>query len=133
MDTSSLPLDLPHTRHAPPAPPLPLPSVEPPQESPDAPPDAPPLLESPAPELPAPAPEATAPSAEAEALLYGMLIRQIRSRTKLTQIAFTRRYCIPLGTFRNWEQGRVKPDATARSYLALIAKAPEETAALIGD
>ena len=89
----------------------------------------PPLLESPAPEPSEP----PAPSAEAEALLYGMLIRQIRRRTKLTQIAFTRRYGIPLGTYRDWEQGRVRPDATARSYLSLIAKAPEEIAALIGD
>ena len=94
---------------------------------------APDLLETPAPELKAPASEATAPSAEAEALLYGMLIRQIRRRTKLTQIAFTRRYGIPLGTYRDWEQGRARPDATARSYLSLIAKAPEEIAALIGD
>ena len=68
-----------------------------------------------------------------EAALCGMMIRQIRRRTKLTQIAFTRRYGIPLGTLRDWEQGRAKPDATARSYLALIAKAPEEIAALIGD
>ena len=89
---------------------------------------APPLLES-----PAPAPEPPASSAADEALLYGMLIRQIRRRTKLTQIAFTRRYGIPLGTYRDWEQGRVRPDATARSYLSLIAKAPEEIAALIGD
>ena len=80
-----------------------------------------------------PAPEPTAPSVEAEAQLYGMLIRQIRRRTKLTQIAFTRRYGIPLGTYRDWEQGRARPDATARSYLSLIAKAPEEIAALIGD
>ena len=98
----------------------------------------PPLLESPALEpplleSPAPAPEPPASSAADEALLYGMLIRQIRRRTKLTQIAFTRRYGIPLGTYRDWEQGRARPDATARSYLALIAKAPEEIAALIGD
>ena len=82
--------------------------------------------------LAAPAKDETAPARD-EAALCGMMIRQIRRRTKLTQIAFTRRYGIPLGTLRDWEQGRAKPDATARSYLALIAKAPEEIAALIGD
>ncbi len=81
----------------------------------------------------APAPEPTSPSVEAEAQLCGMLIRQIRRRTKLTQHVFARRYGIPLGTLRDWEQGRARPDSTARSYLALIGKAPEEIAALIGD
>ena len=61
------------------------------------------------------------------------LIRRIRHRTRLTQHGFARRYGIPLGTLRDWEQGRAKPDSTARSYLALIGKAPEEIAALIGD
>lgn len=61
------------------------------------------------------------------------LIRRIRHRTRLTQHGFARRYGIPLGTLRDWEQGRAKPGSTARSYLALIGKAPEEIAALIGD
>lgn len=117
MDTSLLPLDLPHAPHAPPAPPLPLPSAELSAEPP-----------------PVEATDESGPASDTdEAQLCSMLIRQIRRRTKLTQIAFTRRYGIPLGTFRDWEQGRTKPDATARSYLALIAKAPEEIAALIGD
>ena len=63
-------------------------------------------------------------------LSLGQLIRQIRRRTRLTQTDFARRYGIPVGTFRDWEQNRACPDATARSYLALIAKAPEKVAAL---
>jgi putative transcriptional regulator len=31
------------------------------------------------------------------------------------------RYRIPLGTLRDWEQGRSYPDAPARAYLEVIA------------
>lgn len=65
-------------------------------------------------------------------LTLGRLIRQIRRRTRMTQTEFARCYGIPVGTFRDWEQDRACPDATARSYLILIAKAPENIAALFG-
>lgn len=48
----------------------------------------------------------------------------IRRTLGLTQEEFAARYRIPLGTLRDWEQGRATPDATARAYLAVIAKEP---------
>ncbi len=52
-------------------------------------------------------------------------IRQLRFDLGLTQTAFAERYKIPLGTLRDWEQGRVEPDQTARAYLAVIRKSPK--------
>jgi len=31
----------------------------------------------------------------------------------------------PLGTLRDWEQGRVEPDQAARAYLTVIAREPD--------
>ena len=47
--------------------------------------------------------------------------RIIRRALGLTQEEFATRYRIPLGTLRDWEQGRVAPDQTARAYLQAIA------------
>jgi putative transcriptional regulator len=35
------------------------------------------------------------------------------------------RYHIPLGTLRDWEQGRSEPDGPARAYLKAIAGDPD--------
>jgi putative transcriptional regulator len=43
----------------------------------------------------------------------------------LTQEEFAARYKIPLGTLRDWEQGRSEPDQPARAYLTVIAHDPE--------
>ena len=43
--------------------------------------------------------------------------------------AFATRYQIPLGTLRDWEQGRAEPDQPARAYLKAIAGDPEARAA----
>lgn len=51
--------------------------------------------------------------------------RVIRTALGLTQEEFASRYKIPLGTLRDWEQGRAEPDAPARAYLNLIARDPE--------
>jgi len=52
-------------------------------------------------------------------------VKVLRRALALTQEEFAERYHIPLGTLRDWEQGRTEPDAPARAYLALIARAPE--------
>lgn len=52
----------------------------------------------------------------------------IRRTLGLTQEEFAARYHIPLGTLRDWEQGRSVPDAPARAYLTVIAKEPERVA-----
>lgn len=49
----------------------------------------------------------------------------IRRALKLTQEEFALRYCIPLGTLRDWEQGRSVPDQTASTYLKVIAAVPD--------
>jgi putative transcriptional regulator len=43
----------------------------------------------------------------------------------LTQEEFAARYHIPIGTLRDWEQGRCEPDQPARAYLTVIAHDPE--------
>ena len=52
-------------------------------------------------------------------------VRGIRRSLELTQEEFSQRYGIPLGTLRDWEQGRVIPDQATRSYLTVIACDPE--------
>jgi putative transcriptional regulator len=52
-------------------------------------------------------------------------LRTLRRALGLTQEEFALRYRIPLGTLRDWEQGRTQPDQPARAYLAVIARDPE--------
>ena len=49
----------------------------------------------------------------------------IRRALDLTQEEFAARYHIPLGTLRDWEQGRAEPDQPTRAYLTLIARDPD--------
>ena len=49
----------------------------------------------------------------------------IRRVLELTQEQFAARYHIPLGTLRDWEQGRAEPDQPSRAYLTLIARDPD--------
>ena len=55
-------------------------------------------------------------------------VRDARRRSGLTQEAFAARYRIPLGTLRDWEQGRREPDAAALAYLRVIEREPEAVA-----
>jgi putative transcriptional regulator len=52
-------------------------------------------------------------------------VRTLRRALGLTQEEFAGRYDIPLGTLRDWEQGRTEPDQPARAYLKVIASDPE--------
>ena len=52
-------------------------------------------------------------------------IKTLRRALGLTQEEFAARYHIPLGTLRDWEQGRCEPDQPARAYLTVIAHDPE--------
>jgi putative transcriptional regulator len=51
--------------------------------------------------------------------------RIIRRALDLTQEEFAARYRIPIGTLRDWEQGRAEPDQPTRAYLTLIARDPD--------
>jgi putative transcriptional regulator len=52
-------------------------------------------------------------------------VKAIRQRMKMTQAQFSARYGFPLGTLRDWEQGKGKPDTSARVLLLVISKEPE--------
>jgi putative transcriptional regulator len=52
-------------------------------------------------------------------------VKTLRRALGLTQEAFAARYHIPLGTLRDWEQGRSEPDQPAHAYLKAIAGDPE--------
>ena len=47
--------------------------------------------------------------------------KTLRRALGLTQEEFAARFQIPLGTLRDWEQGRAQPDQPARAYLKVIA------------
>jgi putative transcriptional regulator len=49
-------------------------------------------------------------------------VKLIRTRARMSQAEFARTFCINPRTLQEWEQGRRKPDATTRAYLAVIAK-----------
>jgi putative transcriptional regulator len=52
-------------------------------------------------------------------------VRTLRRALGLTQEEFAARFHIPLGTLRDWEQGRTEPDQPTRAYLKVIARDPE--------
>ena len=51
--------------------------------------------------------------------------KTIRRVLGLSQEEFAARFRIPIGTLRDWEQGRAEPDQPARAYLKVIAAAPD--------
>jgi putative transcriptional regulator len=52
-------------------------------------------------------------------------VRVMRRALGLTQEEFATRFHIPLGTLRDWEQGKSEPDTCARAYLKVIARNPK--------
>jgi putative transcriptional regulator len=52
-------------------------------------------------------------------------VKIIRRASGLTQEEFAERFRIPLGTLRDWEQGRATPDQPTQAYLTVIAYNPE--------
>ena len=51
--------------------------------------------------------------------------RAIRASLGMSQTVFARTFGFPVSTLRDWEQGRVRPDQAARSYLIVIGRRPE--------
>jgi putative transcriptional regulator len=49
-------------------------------------------------------------------------VRQIRSKSGLSQSEFASRYGFNLRTLQQWEQKRQQPDAPIRAYLMVIAR-----------
>ena len=56
----------------------------------------------------------------------------IRRALKLSQEQFATTFHIPIGTIRDWEQGRYEPDAAARAYLRVIAREPNTVRRALG-
>lgn len=52
-------------------------------------------------------------------------VRAIRKATGLTQAEFARVFGFPIGTLRDLEQGRARPDSSTRAYLTVISRDPE--------
>jgi putative transcriptional regulator len=52
-------------------------------------------------------------------------VKVMRRAMGLTQEDFSARFRIPLGTLRDWEQGKTEPDQAASAYLTVIARDPE--------
>jgi putative transcriptional regulator len=81
----------------------------------------------------------TAADRDAQPLTAGDLKRMkrtpqakiIRRALALTQEEFAGRYHIPLGTLRDWEQGRAQPDRPTQAYLKIIACEPERVERLL--
>ena len=51
--------------------------------------------------------------------------KHVRWTIGLSQQEFADVFGIPIGTLRDWEQGRATPDQAARAYLKVIARDPE--------
>src|ERR1043166_8013124 len=65
------------------------------------------------------------PPAELARMKLTPQVKIIRRALGISQEEFAARYHIPIGTLRDWEQGRVAPDQAARAYLTVIARNPE--------
>jgi len=52
-------------------------------------------------------------------------VKVIRRAFDMSQEELAAQFHIPVGTLRDWEQGRKEPDAAAKAYLRVIASAPD--------
>lgn len=52
-------------------------------------------------------------------------VKAVREKTGLSQTRFAAVFMIPVGTLRNWEQGRRQPEGPAIALLHIIDKEPE--------
>ena len=52
-------------------------------------------------------------------------VRALRKKLNMTQEQFAKRFHLPLGTVRDWEQGAHRPDKAAQVLLTVIAKDPD--------
>lgn len=52
-------------------------------------------------------------------------VRAIRKEVKLSQARFAKTFHIPIGTVRDWEQGRRQPDTGSTTLLRMIEADPK--------
>jgi putative transcriptional regulator len=60
-------------------------------------------------------------------------VRSVREKYGLSQPRFAALMGISVGTLRNWEQGRRKPEGSARVLLQVVAKHPEAVLDVVGN
>ncbi len=58
-------------------------------------------------------------------------VRIVRMALGMTQEEFAQAYEIPVGTLRDWEQGRREPDHASKTLLKLIERMPGEVRAVL--
>jgi putative transcriptional regulator len=58
-------------------------------------------------------------------------VRIVRMALGMTQEEFADTYGIPVGTLRDWEQGRREPDQPSKTLLKLIERMPREVRAAL--
>src|SRR5262245_4369582 len=56
----------------------------------------------------------------------------VRARLGLSQRDFAAAFGVSLGTVRNWEQGRRRPEGPARALLVVISRAPKAVMQALG-
>jgi putative transcriptional regulator len=66
-----------------------------------------------------------------ERALKCRVIRLARTGLGLSQEEFARRFQVPVGTLRDWEQARVMPPDFAVAYARVIAAMPEKVAEIV--
>lgn len=59
-------------------------------------------------------------------------VAAVRQRTGLTQAAFAGRIGVSLGTLRQWEQRRRRPEGSARVLLAMLERDPKVVERTLG-
>lgn len=64
--------------------------------------------------------------------IYPVDLKQLRRRLGLTQESFAARFGFSLGTVRNWERGRRRPEGPAQILLQVIDREPEAVERALG-
>ena len=59
-------------------------------------------------------------------------VSAVRAKLNLSQADFAAAFGVSLGTVRNWEQGRRRPEGPARALLVVINKAPKTVMEALG-
>ncbi len=53
------------------------------------------------------------------------MVKGLRAQLGLSQAQFAARFAVPVGTLRDWENGRRQPEGAALALLRVIAYAPD--------
>jgi putative transcriptional regulator len=59
------------------------------------------------------------------------LTRRTRTALGLSQTEFASRFCVPVGTLRDWEQARATPPDFAIAYVRVIGAHPDLVAKVV--